>query len=259
MAENNRWMPFDVGAYLGDTLHLSTVEHGAYLLLLFHYWKTGPLPDEDAVLAAVTKMTLKQWKSHAPRVRGFFSLREDHLHQRRADLEREKVAEISEKRSLAARSRTAIAQQKPSKSPAKNEQLIPHARASVQRTEDKESDRLLLDVPARDPEGREWDQLKTGMADIYPDTATGRPCVNGWMLEVCFDEFLEAAGINPARFAGKWETAVAWLAAGYEPDEITTLIKRISARAGFQAASLKAFDRAVREDLTPKPLFKRQA
>ena len=34
-------MPFATDAYIGDTTHLTTIEHGAYLLLLFAMWRTA--------------------------------------------------------------------------------------------------------------------------------------------------------------------------------------------------------------------------
>jgi uncharacterized protein YdaU (DUF1376 family) len=66
------WMPFYVADYLGDTAHLSTLQHGAYCLLLFSYWKRGGLPDDDHQLANITKLSLTSWKFHRPTLQAFF-------------------------------------------------------------------------------------------------------------------------------------------------------------------------------------------
>lgn len=55
------WMPLYVADYLGDTGHLSTIEHGAYLLLIMHYWQTGSIPDDERKLARIARMTGEQW------------------------------------------------------------------------------------------------------------------------------------------------------------------------------------------------------
>lgn len=55
------WMPIYIGDYLRDTTRLTTAQHGAYLLLIMDYWTSGPPPDDDAVLASITKMPVDEW------------------------------------------------------------------------------------------------------------------------------------------------------------------------------------------------------
>lgn len=65
-------MPLYVGDYLGDTGHLSTSQHGAYLLLMMHYWRQGGLPDDDKQLAAITKLPLRIWIDTRETIQSFF-------------------------------------------------------------------------------------------------------------------------------------------------------------------------------------------
>lgn len=65
-------MPLYVGDYLGDTGHLSTSQHGAYLLLMMHYWRKGGLPDDDEQLAAITKLPPNIWQAYRPVIQSFF-------------------------------------------------------------------------------------------------------------------------------------------------------------------------------------------
>ncbi|WP_258089856.1 YdaU family protein [Serratia liquefaciens] len=54
------YMQFYVADYLADTMHLSTEEHGAYLLLIFNYWQTGkPLPKNR--LAGIARLSNDRW------------------------------------------------------------------------------------------------------------------------------------------------------------------------------------------------------
>jgi uncharacterized protein YdaU (DUF1376 family) len=83
-------MPLNIGKYLGDTTHLTTPQHGAYLLLLMAYWRRGgPLPADDARLAATAKVTPQEWKKLKPVLSEFFSDRDGYWHQKRADEELE--------------------------------------------------------------------------------------------------------------------------------------------------------------------------
>lgn len=73
--KGDTWMPFYVGDYLRDTMHLRTVQHGAYMLLIFHYWTSGEaLPDDDEQLAAVTRLSVSEWLSHRLTLSRFFDI-----------------------------------------------------------------------------------------------------------------------------------------------------------------------------------------
>lgn len=61
-----------VGDYLADTAHLRAAEHGAYLLLIMHYWRTGKLPTDDAALGRIARMTPAEWKRARPTIEAFF-------------------------------------------------------------------------------------------------------------------------------------------------------------------------------------------
>jgi uncharacterized protein YdaU (DUF1376 family) len=65
-------MPIHIGDLLRDTSHLDTEYIGAYLLLLFHHWSTGSLPDDDKQLATITRMTAGRWKRARPVLQKFF-------------------------------------------------------------------------------------------------------------------------------------------------------------------------------------------
>lgn len=67
------WMPLYVADYLADTGHLTGAEHGAYLLLIMHYWANAGLPDDDDRLARIARMTDKQWVKSKPIIAEFFS------------------------------------------------------------------------------------------------------------------------------------------------------------------------------------------
>lgn len=100
MKKRDTWMAFYVTDYLGDTMHLSTVQHGAYLLLLLACWKGGAeLPDDDAQLAAITRLPVPEWKKHATVLRAFFDACDGKLMHRRVAHELAKAKELSATRS----------------------------------------------------------------------------------------------------------------------------------------------------------------
>lgn len=73
MAKPDVWMPLYVADYLADTSHLSCLEHGAYLLLIMHYWRNGELPADDTKLARIVKCTPKEWGKIRETIADFFT------------------------------------------------------------------------------------------------------------------------------------------------------------------------------------------
>ena len=66
------YMQLYIADYLADTMHLSTEEHGAYLLLMFNYWQTGkPIPKNR--LAKIARMGNDRWISVESSLKEFFN------------------------------------------------------------------------------------------------------------------------------------------------------------------------------------------
>ena len=69
------WMPLWIGSYLADTMKLTTVQHGAYFLLLMAYWRErSPLKDSDDELRSITKTDRAEWKKMRPVIAEFFKV-----------------------------------------------------------------------------------------------------------------------------------------------------------------------------------------
>jgi len=96
------FMPLWTDAYLGDTRHLSTLQHGAYLLLLMAMWRNGgTLPNEEKRLARTAGLSLDKWRKASPEVMELFEVEDGLLTQKRLKLELEKSLGLAQKRALA--------------------------------------------------------------------------------------------------------------------------------------------------------------
>lgn len=91
-------MPLYIAEYLADTGHLNTTQHGAYFLLIMHYWRMGGLPEDDRQLANITKLPQRIWLDVKPVIQDFFH---DGWHHKRVDLELAKQEVIATKRAMA--------------------------------------------------------------------------------------------------------------------------------------------------------------
>lgn len=65
------YMQLYIADYLADTMHLSTEEHGAYLLLMFNYWQTGKSIPKSR-LPKIARMSNERWLSVEASLKEFF-------------------------------------------------------------------------------------------------------------------------------------------------------------------------------------------
>lgn len=104
----NAWMPMYWGDYLRDTGHLDAQEHGAYLMLIAHYWCNGrPPPDDDRVLCKIARVTPTVWKRIRPTLSNFFEI--NHGTWGHLRVERELTAALDRKESAVIRAKAGAA------------------------------------------------------------------------------------------------------------------------------------------------------
>jgi uncharacterized protein YdaU (DUF1376 family) len=184
--KQNNWMPFHVGDYLRDTGHLTTVEHGAYFLLLCHAWThDGALPNDEVRLRCIAKMSVREWKRSSATLRAFFYVDGDTLRQRRVDREMAKSKEISEQRKAAGKA-SAVARE-------------------AQRKSNKRSTTvdLPVDVPsqqnARQEQEQEQEKKETSLREAKKATAepNGSRLPADWSPGPEGFAFASTHGLNP--------------------------------------------------------------
>ncbi len=82
------YMPLFIAEYLADTAHLSTVEHGAYLLLIMNYWqRQKPLPADQRKLARIARVSDEEWHGISETLAEFFREEDGEWRHKRIDAE----------------------------------------------------------------------------------------------------------------------------------------------------------------------------
>jgi len=87
-------MPVFTDALIGDTLHLSAEEFGAYCLLLFATWRNNgeALPDDVAELSQICRVTPARWRTRMrSKLVRFFNVGDGYWHQKRLEKEWDNV------------------------------------------------------------------------------------------------------------------------------------------------------------------------
>ncbi len=150
---NNLYMPLHPGDYLADAAHLTTIEHGAYFLLILNYWQRGePLSADDRKLARICRLTDAEWADVKPSLAEFFIEENGLWKHKRIEAELVKASEKSEK------ARASIAKRYASVNQTKNERTTTELRSYNDRNtnQDQEQDqeeRKDFSAPARSKKG----------------------------------------------------------------------------------------------------------
>jgi uncharacterized protein YdaU (DUF1376 family) len=72
------WMPMHIGQYMAATGHLSTEEHGMYLLLLMHAWAAaGVIPGDPERVRRICRADPKNWARSCATILDFLTLQPD--------------------------------------------------------------------------------------------------------------------------------------------------------------------------------------
>lgn len=91
------YMPLYIADYMADTAHLSTLEHGAYFLLIMAYWKTGKaLPASDFRLANICHLSIDEWRGIRATIAEFFLVSSEFWTHKRIEKELQHFRDVSE-------------------------------------------------------------------------------------------------------------------------------------------------------------------
>jgi uncharacterized protein YdaU (DUF1376 family) len=279
MADADTWMPLYIGDYLADTSELSNAEHGSYLLLLMHQWRTGPLPNNDVKLAAIARCDLRSWrKTIGPSVLRFFTLGPDGLSQKRLAFEQARTAGKVEKRSKAGTKGAekrwgkesasgGNANGKPyskrgNKPDGKGDAIAmrshwqtdgePQSQSEKEASSnlDSRNSRATGDPPRVGDPPEAWAiYAKVGeFADwgVSPRDGLKHPCRNGDFVDITAELAIEAAGMDEANYTD-WRPLIRWMDDGIDSGDIVAAIKSVAERSSYKPpGNLAYFDKIVR-------------
>ncbi|WP_236185055.1 DUF1376 domain-containing protein [Pseudomonas protegens] len=214
------YMQLYVADYLADTMHLTTEEHGAYLLLIFNYWQTGrAIP--KARLARIARLSNERWTDVEQALNEFFNDNGEAWVHERIERDLEAVHATQNQRSAAGK---ASAEARKNKNAAKQQQKGNARSAPVEKPlnenptnkdTDTDTDKETPPPPREDfPDSR----CKFAMHEHWEPDAKSFAAVltlNGLSGQVFDqDQFLEfksfwIASPDDHRTQAKWEHALA--------------------------------------------------
>ncbi len=217
----NPFLQLYPGDYLAKTLHLTTIEHGAYLLLIMAAWgrKDCGLPDDDQFLARTVGLSTRKWKAIRPTIIEFWEVKDGYLYNVRLLKDRKALQKRSQTFSESGAKGAAVKKAKSLKSN--------NAGGGPASISDKPGSSIL--------EPELYREVSSASGDAVLLTKRKRK-LKGKALER-FNEFWKIF----AHKYGKREAADAWLDIGTIDDELFGLImagaeREAAARSGLIAS-----------------------
>lgn len=195
-------MSLHIGDYKKDTGHLRAAQHGAYMLLIMHYWATGSLPEDDAQLAAIACMTTVEWRKCRPVI---FRLFQPEWRHKRIEQELAEARVKYERRAAAGRKGGTSGKRTGEDSASSHDQAMPkHCLDNATALPKQPLSLTLTKIEERDGNAR----------------TRATPLIRPEAHQLS-DECLRAIGENPANppdvLSGLTYQAEVWLARGYDP------------------------------------------
>ena len=93
-----QFMPFYWSDFLGDTMHLTGLESGAYAMLLGQMWlKGGWVQDDDVLIAKMCRIDIRVWRAMRSKIDPLLRHKEGRISQKRLLDEIRKAKRIAEK------------------------------------------------------------------------------------------------------------------------------------------------------------------
>jgi uncharacterized protein YdaU (DUF1376 family) len=144
------YMQLYVADYLGDTRHLSTEQHGAYLLLLMAMWRAGGrLPNETGKHARIVGLTKAKWLRMEADILAFFDAANGEITHGRIEKEMQKYSKISTERSEAGKRGGTAKALKNNKATVANATDLPKQNPAISEPESDTSRAKALSVRPR--------------------------------------------------------------------------------------------------------------
>lgn len=234
-------MPLYVADYLADTMHLSTAQHGAYLLLIMHYWRAGGLPQDDETLARICRMHPSEWAASRATITAFFDAEWRHA---RIDAEIARSTEKYGKLAEAGR-RGGSRKRKPSEALANDRHLLDQnpsiAEANSQPQPQPQEDRMV------DARARSKSSFTEG----------SKALASAFHKSLGFNQPIDV----PAEFASVEYRAIEWEKAGWTIELVSSQAKRLALDQPLKPLTYfeKVFATAFAKQNAPLPVSKIQA